>query len=71
MTYTTVLIRIDYTSVGNSLFRRGEFPLKGRSKEQAAMDFWKWIKKEHPYDCELEKVTVDGEDITKQIEELC
>jgi hypothetical protein len=67
MSYTTVLIRIDYTSVGNSLFRKGEFPLKGRNKEAAALDFWKWIKREHPYPCELEKVTVDGDDITDKV----
>jgi hypothetical protein len=70
MIYMNVLIRIDYTSVENRLFRRGEFPLKGKSKEQAALDFWKWIKREHPFECEIEKVIVDGEDITEKVIEL-
>lgn len=66
----TVIIRIDYISMDNQIFRRGEIPLKGRTKEQAAVDFWKWIKREHPYECILEKVTIDSEDFTEAIMKL-
>jgi hypothetical protein len=66
----TVLIVIHYTSNDNKIFRKGEFPLKGKSKEAAALEFWKWIKREHPFECEIEKVIVDGEDITDAVKGL-
>jgi hypothetical protein len=50
--------------------RRGEFPLKRRQPEQAAYDFWVWIKNEHPFECEIEKVLCDNENITEKVKEL-
>jgi hypothetical protein len=66
----TVLIRIDYITNENKVMRKGEFPLRGKIKEQAAYEFWQWIKNEHPYECEIEKVIVDNEDITEKVMEL-
>jgi hypothetical protein len=66
----TILIVIHYISNDNKVLRRGSFPLRGKTKEQTALEFWKWIKREHPFDCEIEKVTVDGEDITEAVEGL-
>jgi hypothetical protein len=42
--------------------RRGSFPLKGKSKEIVALDFWKWIKNEHPLECRIDRRIVDGEE---------
>lgn len=66
----TVLIQIHYISSDNRLYRKGEFPLKGRSREQATFDFFKWIQREMPYGAELRKVLCDGEDITELVEEI-
>jgi hypothetical protein len=66
----SVLIVIHYISLDNKVMRRGSFPLKGRKKEAVALEFWKWIKREHPFECELEQVIVDGEDITEKMKEL-
>jgi hypothetical protein len=67
----TALITIHYISNDNKVMRRGSFPLKVKKKEEIALEFWKWIKKEHPYECEIEKVIVDdGIDITEKVMEL-
>lgn len=66
----TVLIQITYISSENNILRRGSFPLRGRKPETVALEFWKAIKKEHPYDCEINKVTCDGEDLTQKVKEL-
>jgi hypothetical protein len=66
----TVIILIHYISNDNKVLRRGSFPLKGKSKEEAALEFWKWIKREHPFECEIEQVIVDGEDITEEVKGL-
>jgi hypothetical protein len=66
----TVLIVIHYISNENKILRRGSFPLKGKLKEEVALEFWKWIKREMPFECEFEKVTVDGEDFTEVVKEL-
>ncbi|MFS0776274.1 hypothetical protein ABC255_09730 [Neobacillus sp. 3P2-tot-E-2] len=66
----TVLIQIHYITSDNKILRRGSFQLKGRSKEETALDFWRWIKKEHPYECEIEKIICEGEDITDKVKEL-
>jgi hypothetical protein len=66
----TVLIVIHYKSNDNKIMRRGSYPLKGKTKEQVAYEFWCWIKREHPFECEIEKVTVDGEDFTEAVEGL-
>jgi hypothetical protein len=65
-----VLIQIFYTTNENSVFRRGNYPLKNRKPEQVAYEFWKWIKKEDPYPCELEKVIANGEDLTQIVKKL-
>lgn len=65
-----VLIQIFYSSNDNCVMRRGQFPLKGKSKEQVALEFWKWIKRESPFDAYLEKVICDGEEITDLLKML-
>jgi hypothetical protein len=64
-----VLIEFHYISCDNKVLRRGSFPLKRMNKEEVALEFWKWIKGEHPY-CQIEKVIVDGEDITEKVIEM-
>jgi hypothetical protein len=56
----TILIEVHYTSSGSSIMRRGSFPLRGKTKEQVALSWWKEIKKEMP----------DGEDITEIIKQM-
>jgi hypothetical protein len=65
-----LLIQIFYTSNDNSILRRGGYPLKNRQPKEVAYEFWKWIKREHPYPCELEKVIANGEDITQLVKKL-
>jgi hypothetical protein len=62
-----VAIQIYYHTSDSSVLRRGNFPLKGKVAEKVAYDFWKWIKGEHDFHCELEKVVCDGEDITEKV----
>ncbi|MBO0962398.1 hypothetical protein J1P26_22100 [Neobacillus sp. MM2021_6] len=66
----TVIIHIHYTSSGSRSYQRAEIQLRGKSKERAALDFWKWIQKRLPYGGELEKVLVEKEDITEAVLEL-
>lgn len=66
----TVLIVIHYISNHNKIMRKGSFPLKSKSKEIIAFEFWKWIKGEHPYECEIEKVIVEDEDVTELVKDL-
>ncbi|MEH7490820.1 hypothetical protein [Neobacillus niacini] len=66
----TVLIQIHYISNDNKILRKGEFQLRGKSKHMAAYEFWRWIKKEHPYPCDIEKILCDGEDITEKVIEM-
>jgi hypothetical protein len=65
-----VLIVIHYISNDNKIMQRGRFPLRGKLKEQVAFDWMKQIKKQMPYWEELEKVIVDGEDITDKVKGL-
>jgi hypothetical protein len=65
-----VLIQIHYISNDNHSYRKGSFPLRRKKKEEVAHEFWKWIKGEHPYKCEIEQVIVDGEDITEKVKEI-
>jgi hypothetical protein len=65
-----VVIDIHYITCENKVLRGGSFPLKRRKKEVVAYEFWRWIKREHPYECEIEKVIADGEDITDLVIEL-
>ncbi|MBO0961429.1 hypothetical protein J1P26_17120 [Neobacillus sp. MM2021_6] len=63
----TVIIHIHYTSVGSKSFQRAEIQLRGKLKERAAYEFWKWIQKQLPYGGELEQVLVENEDITEAV----
>jgi hypothetical protein len=65
-----VVIDIHYITCENKILRAGSFPLKRRRKEVVAFEFWRWIKREHPYECEIEKVICDGDDITELVIEL-
>lgn len=65
-----VVIDIHYISVENKVLQGGSFPLKRRKPEEVAYEFWRWIKREHPYECVIEKILADGEDITKLVIEL-
>lgn len=66
----TVLIVIHYISNDNQVMQRGSFPLRGKTKEDVAFDWWKQIQKEIPYWPEIVKVVVDGEDITEKVKEM-
>jgi hypothetical protein len=65
-----VLIQISFISAENSVLQRGSFPLRGKSKEVVAFEWWKQIRRSMPYGGELEKVVCDGEDITEKVKEL-
>jgi hypothetical protein len=66
----TVLIVIHFISSENKIMQRGSFPLKGKTKEVVAFEWWKQIRREMPYGGELEKVTANGEDITEKVKEM-
>ena len=42
----------------------------GRKLEKVVFDFWKQIKREMPYDADLSKLLIDGEDKTEIIKEM-
>lgn len=66
-----VTIQIHYiTENDNKILQKGAFPLKGKQKEQVALEFWKWIKRQNKYSVEIEKVLCGGEDITEAVKEL-
>jgi hypothetical protein len=65
-----VTIQIFSNTSGNSILRRGYFPLRGRKTEVVALEFWKWIKGEHPHECKIKKIIVDGEDVTDKVKVL-
>lgn len=52
------------------IMQRASFPLRGRKVEGVALQFWKDIKKELPYNVELEEVIAAGEEITDKVKEL-
>lgn len=64
-----VVIEIHYISNDTKSLRSGSFPLKKRKPEIVAYEFWEWIKREHPFECEIEKVIADGKDITGLVKE--
>jgi hypothetical protein len=68
----SVLLEVHYIAVevGSKIMRRGEFKLKGKKKEEVALKFWKWIKRQYFIEMELEKVKCDGEDITGLVRKL-
>lgn len=65
-----VLIVIHFISSENKIMQRGSFPLKGKTKEVVAFEWWNQIRREMPYGGELEKVTADEEDITEKVKEM-
>lgn len=65
-----VVLQIHFITNENKVLQRGTFPLKGRTQEKAAYDWWRQIKREMPFDCELEKVIADGEDITEKVKKI-
>ncbi|MEH7093920.1 hypothetical protein [Neobacillus vireti] len=64
-----ITIEIHYKA-DSKLMQRSSFPARGRKPEQVAYQFWKDIKKEMPYNVELEEVLAAGEDVTQQVKEL-
>ncbi|WHY76060.1 hypothetical protein QNH20_18280 [Neobacillus sp. WH10] len=67
----TVIIQIHYTSIANTKgYQKAAITLKGRSKEQAAYEFWKWIKRKNPLKVEIKQVLCEKEDITELVLEL-
>jgi hypothetical protein len=66
-----VTIEIHYISNQTKVMQAGSFPLRGKSKEQVALNWWKQIKKEMSYHAQLEKVIANGDkDITELVKEL-
>jgi hypothetical protein len=55
--------------IDNTVMRRGEFRLNGKSREEVALNWWKDIKRESYLELELEKILCDGEDITELVKE--
>lgn len=66
-----VVIEIHYITNGVKNLQSSTFPLRGKSPEHVALEFWRQIQKEMPYDCQLEKVIIaGGENITEKVLEL-
>jgi hypothetical protein len=65
-----VLVQISYISNENKVLQRGSFPLRGKTKEQIAFTWWKQIRREMPFGGELEKILVDGDDVTEKVKEM-
>jgi hypothetical protein len=64
-----VSIRIDYIA-SSKVSQTASFPLRRRTKEQVAYEWWKYLKKETSYRATLDKVFADGDDITDLVKEL-
>jgi hypothetical protein len=64
-----VVIRIDYIA-SSKVSQTGSFPLRRRTKEQVALEWWKNLKKETSYRAKLDKVFADGNDITDLVKDL-
>lgn len=66
----TVNLTIHYVS-GSRTEQSGSFPLRRRSPEQVAYEFWKQIQKEMSQRAVLEKVIANGDqDITELVREV-
>lgn len=67
-----VIIQIHYIDIDrkSKIFTKRGFPLKGRKPEAVAYEFWRWIKREISVEIKLEKVIVEGEDITELVKKL-
>lgn len=65
-----VTIEITYIAASRNNMS-ATFPLRGRSPEKVALDWWKEIKHEMSYHAILEKVIANGEhEITQLVKEL-
>ncbi|MDR4948122.1 hypothetical protein [Neobacillus cucumis] len=64
-----ITIEIHYIA-SSRLMQKGSFPLRGKKAEQVALQFWKDIKKELPFNAELEQVVAANEEITKLVKEM-
>ena len=65
-----VVIEIFYISEETKVYQAGDFPLRRRSKEEVAVDFWRQIKREMPYGAVIAKVLADGADVTDRVTAL-
>lgn len=65
-----IVVQIYYIAEGIKLLQRGSFPARGRKPEKVAFDWWRELKREMPVEIQLEKVIVDGEDITEKVKEM-
>jgi hypothetical protein len=63
-----VEIQIRYSSPAGVVLQRGYFPLKGRKPEEAAVMWWREIRRESFAD-EIVEVIIDGEDVTEKVKE--
>ncbi|MFB7301666.1 hypothetical protein [Heyndrickxia sporothermodurans] len=68
--YTVIEIHYIVAGINNRTLQKGQFPLKGRSKEQVAYEFWREIKKQTSLDVEIEKIICENIDITEQVKTL-
>jgi hypothetical protein len=65
-----VLIRIDYIASRNKAYQTGCLPLRGKTPEKIALEWWRQINREMSYHADLEKVIANGEDITQLVKDL-
>jgi hypothetical protein len=65
-----VTIEIHYITNGNKVMQRGSFPLRRKKPEEVAFEWFRQIRREMPFGAELEKIIVDGEDVTELVKEL-
>lgn len=70
MIYMNVTIEFHYITNGNKVMQRGSFPLKRNKPETVAFEVFKKIRREMPFGAELERVLVDGEDLTELVKKL-
>jgi hypothetical protein len=68
-TMKEVLIKIHYTSAAGRSERKGSFPLRGQRPEEVALDWWE-KDVSRGVEKKLDKITVDGVDITEKVLEV-
>lgn len=67
--YTTVIIKIIYSTPAGKTTQQWDCPLRGRKPEVIARDWWLQIQRE-VFTEELLSVTVEDEDITDKVRAL-
>jgi hypothetical protein len=70
MNCMNVTIEVHYITNDNKVMQRGSFPLRRKKPEEVAYEWFRQIRREMPFGAELEKVIVDGEDLTELVKEL-